>query len=90
MRKRRQIRFVLSSRAEVSSQKATVYLASRDESKTIATSSRLGADELGPGNDIPMVHKLDLGNPHGHGAKKIAEELLVRESGMDILGAVNI
>ncbi|EJD07068.1 NAD-binding protein [Fomitiporia mediterranea MF3/22] len=65
---------------------ATVYLAARNESKAIATISRLEREGLAPGHGKPLWHKLDLENPHD--VKNSAEEFLSRESRLDILSTL--
>ncbi|KZS87506.1 NAD(P)-binding protein [Sistotremastrum niveocremeum HHB9708] len=62
---------------------AKIYLAARNESKTIGAIKELELAGLGPGNGSLHYIKLDLSDPQS--IKKSAEEFLKREDRLDVL-----
>ncbi|KZT38151.1 NAD(P)-binding protein [Sistotremastrum suecicum HHB10207 ss-3] len=62
---------------------AKVYLAARNESKTLNAIKDLELEGLGPGNGTLQYIQLNLSDPRS--AKKSAEEFLQRESRLDVL-----
>lgn len=63
---------------------AKVYMAARNEQRAAAAIERLRAAGLGPGNGEVIWLSLDYSDPRL--AKAAAEELMVKEDRLDVIG----